>query len=89
MSTDIEIARKRVQARMGFIIHVAIYTVMNGGLFAIWLFSGKGYPWFMWPLIGWGVGVIAHAGALAIGPGSAIEERAVDKELRRLRIAPR
>jgi hypothetical protein len=82
-----EVAKKRVQARAGFIIHAAMYVAMNTGFVMMWLMTGRGYPWFMWPLFGWGIGVLAHAIALAIGPGSKAEQRAIDRELRRLRAA--
>ena len=55
-----ELARKRVEARNGFVIHVALYALVNAGLVVIWLVTGRGYPWFIWPLFGWGIGVLAH-----------------------------
>ena len=24
----------------------------------VWLFTGRGYPWPIWPLVGWGIGVM-------------------------------
>ena len=84
-----ELAKKRVQARMGFVVHLAMYLVMNAGLVVIWRLSGHGYPWFMWPMLGWGIGIVAHAITLAIGPGSTAERRAIDRELTRLREATR
>lgn len=90
MDNELEqVAKQRVQARAGFVIHVSMYLVMNVGMFVIWLLTGSGYPWFVWPLLGWGIGILAHAVTLAIGPGSAAERRAIDKELRRLRTAAR
>jgi 2TM domain-containing protein len=86
MDTDVEeTAKKRVQARTGFLTHVAMYAVMNLGLVAIWLSTGRGYPWFVWPALGWGIGILAHAITLAVGPGSNAERRAIDREVRRLR----
>ena len=84
-----EVARKRVQARMGFVVHLTMYLVMNAGFVAIWYLSGHGYPWFMWPMLGWGIGILAHAIGLVVGPGSVAERRAIDRELRRLREATR
>ncbi len=79
-----QLARRRVENRQGFIIHVALYLMVNVALFAIWKVTGAGYPWFLWPLFGWGVGIVAHALSLLFGPGSASEERALERELRRL-----
>lgn len=80
-----EVAKKRVQARMGLVVHLAMYLVMNVGFVAIWWMTGRGYPWFLWPMIGWGMAIVAHVISLAIGPGSAAERRAIDREVRRLR----
>lgn len=88
MDNDLEeLARKRVQARMGFIIHLAMYVVANAGMFGVWYLTGRGYPWFMWPMLGWGIGILAHAIGLFVGPGSPAERRAIDREVRRLRNA--
>lgn len=90
MDTEIEtLAQKRVQARLGFIVHLLMYLVMNAGLIVIWQLTGRGYPWFMWPALGWGIGIFAHATSLAIGPGSVVERRAIEREVRRLREVPR
>jgi hypothetical protein len=85
-NSDLEsLATKRVQARSGFVIHALIYLLANGGMFAIWFLTGRGYPWFLWPVVGWGIGVAAHAIAIFIGPGSEIERRAIAREVQRLR----
>ena len=81
-----EVATKRVQARFGFVIHAAMYVVMNAGLFLIWWLTDSSYPWFLWPMLGWGIGVLAHGVALVIGPGSAAERHAITRELERLRV---
>jgi hypothetical protein len=30
-------------------------------LIAIWALSGFGYFWVIWPMMGWGIGLVAHA----------------------------
>ncbi|HEU0031967.1 MAG TPA: 2TM domain-containing protein [Kofleriaceae bacterium] len=84
-----KIAKRRVQARLGFGIHASMYVMVNAGLLLIWAFTGAGYPWFVWPMLGWGVGVLAHALALWIGPDTPTEQRAVERELARMRAASR
>lgn len=79
-----QLARKRVENRQGFIIHVLLFAAVNVALYAIWRFTGRGYPWFLWPLFGWGIGIVGHALSLVFGPGSPSEQRAIDRELRRL-----
>jgi hypothetical protein len=51
-----ELARKRVEFRT----HLIVYCVINSVLWALWFITGKGYPWPVWPLAGWGVGLFFH-----------------------------
>jgi hypothetical protein len=30
-------------------------------LVAIWALTGAGYPWPVWPALGWGIGLVPHA----------------------------
>ncbi len=83
-----ELATQRVRGRTGLAIHGAIYVVVNTGLFMIWMLSGGGYPWFLWPLFGWGIGIVSHLLAYFFGPGSAREEVAIARELHRLHTRP-
>src|SRR5262245_12340614 len=78
-------ARKRVRARHEFVVHLAIFLVANIGVFAIWKISGARYPWFLWVLVGWGIGLVGHGLTLFFGPESPGEERAVEREMNRLR----
>ena len=64
-----ERARKRVEAIKGFYIHAAVFVLVNIGLLVINLLTG-GPWWFFWPLIGWGIGLGAHAlGVFGFGGG--------------------
>jgi hypothetical protein len=59
-----ERTRARVQAIKGFYIHVSAFVVVNIALFVINALTGGlagGEWWFYWPLIGWGIGLGAHA----------------------------
>jgi hypothetical protein len=60
-----------------------MYLIMNVGFVAIWALTGAHYPWFIWPMFGWGIGIFAHLLRYFFGPGSAGEERAIARELRR------
>jgi class 3 adenylate cyclase len=51
-------------------IHTTIYVVVNVMLIAIWAASGGGYFWPIWPILGWGIGVGAHAAPLLAGVGT-------------------
>jgi len=42
--------------------HVRAYVGVCLMLVAIWALSGAGYFWPVWPILGWGVGVVADSG---------------------------
>lgn len=54
-------ARRRVQELKGFYLHAAIYVIVNVGLIFVYAFSGASGFWPIWPILGWGVGLLAHA----------------------------
>lgn len=53
----------RIQ-RKGFRIHATLFVAVQLSLAAIWalqwLLGGGSYPWFLWGLVGWGVGLAVH-----------------------------
>ncbi len=51
-----ELARKRVEFRR----HLVVYFVIISILWMIWFLTGAGYIWPIWPMAGWGIGVIFH-----------------------------
>ena len=72
----------------GFYTHLASYVVTMLGLFVIWLILGHDYPWFLWPILGWGMGVASHGIAVfeVFSLFSPEWERAqVEKRLRQTR----
>ena len=53
-------ARTWVKALLGFYIHATVYGAVNAGLLLLNLLTSPGYLWFLWPLVGWGIGLAAH-----------------------------
>jgi hypothetical protein len=45
----------------GFMIHFAAYLAVNILLVVMNLATTPGKYWFYWPLLGWGLGIVAHA----------------------------
>lgn len=43
-----------------FLVHLIIYIVVNIFLATLNLTSDPDVIWFVYPLIGWGIGIIAH-----------------------------
>jgi Domain of unknown function (DUF1707)/2TM domain len=40
--------------------HVRTYLAVIALLWLIWLVTGAGYPWPVWPMLGWGIGVLGR-----------------------------
>lgn len=82
-----QIARKRVEEKKGFYSHLAAYILVNVILIIIWAFAaGDGFPWFLFPLCGWGIGIIFHAlGVFVFNKESGWERKEIEKEAERLR----
>lgn len=78
-------ARKSAEARIGFYIHFSAYLMVNAFLVALWWFTGgfNIFPWFIFPLFGWGIGVVAHGIATFGGPSYV--DRKAEEEFRRLK----
>ena len=54
-------ARSGAGARVGFYAHLTVYLLVNALLIGINLGTSTQHLWFKWPLLGWGVGLLAHA----------------------------
>jgi hypothetical protein len=53
--------RRRAAVRTLFRYHLAVFVAVQVLLVVVWLMAGAGYPWFIFPLLGWGIGLAAHA----------------------------
>jgi hypothetical protein len=80
-----QLAQRRVNQKMGFYIHLAVYVMVNLGLAAINLVGG-GQRWHLWPLAGWGIGLAIHGiVTFASLRGEGVRERMLDDEIERLK----
>jgi hypothetical protein len=61
-------ARSQRHRRKGFQIHATVFVAVQLLLVATWALQwqldGTSYPWFVYPLLGWGVGLAAHYAAV-------------------------
>ena len=84
-----QIARKRAKAKLGFYIHLIVYVCINVLLLAIWYITleSGGFPWFIFPLIGWGIAVVIHAIVAFSGNSTeeSMEDRMTERELAKLK----
>ena len=53
-------AKRRVAQIKGFYIHAGIFVLVNVLLIGINLWTSADHIWFVWPLLGWGIGLAAH-----------------------------
>jgi hypothetical protein len=79
-------ARKRVDEKKSFFSHLAVYIVVNAVLILIWAFTSRGYPWFVWPLGGWGIGLVFHfLGVFLFSKETGWERNEIEKDAARIR----
>ena len=48
------------EARRGFTIHAIVYALVMTGLIILNLTVATEFPWAVFPLIGWGIGLTMH-----------------------------
>ncbi len=77
-------ALKRLKAKAEFRQNLTSYVVVNGFLVAIWAMTGRGYFWPIWPILGWGVGIVFHALSLRWDEGGPTVAQ-VEAQAERLR----
>ncbi|MGN4613412.1 2TM domain-containing protein [Bacillus cereus group sp. MYBK71-2] len=53
-------AKKRVENLKAFYIHLTVYILVNLLLFFINISSDSSKLWFLYPLGGWGIGIVIH-----------------------------
>jgi 2TM domain len=56
-----ERAIARLRQKSDFRTHLFVYSVVNGFLVVIWLATGPGFFWPMFPMLAWGIGLVFHA----------------------------
>ncbi len=81
-----ELARKRVEEKKGFFVHLSVYIVVNIILILIWALTSPGFPWFAFPLGGWGIGLLFHGlGVFVFDNNTTWERNQIEKEAERIR----
>ncbi|RBP30214.1 MULTISPECIES: 2TM domain-containing protein [Bacillus] len=53
-------AKKRIENLKAFYIHLTVYILVNLMLFFINISSDSSKLWFLYPLGGWGIGIVIH-----------------------------
>ncbi len=52
---------QRIVRKQRFWLHFFVWVAISIFLFVIWLLTTRGFPWFFFPILAWGVLIVAHA----------------------------
>jgi hypothetical protein len=81
----LELAKKRVKEKRDFYRNLGTWAVVNIILIIVWAFpAGGGYPWFLWPLCGWGVFVFINFLQVFVFPKKD-DSAAIEKEVEKIK----
>lgn len=78
-----QLAQKRLRIKKGFLIHLIVYSIVMALLIIINLYSGS-KPWFIYPLLGWGIGVAIH-GFVTYSSLTSSSEDKIQREIDRIK----
>lgn len=76
-------AVRRLKSQADFRTHLMMYVLVNASLVVIWAVTGTSFFWPIFPILGWGIGLAAHAWD-AFGPDRITEDR-IRREMDRMR----
>ncbi|HEY8302714.1 MAG TPA: 2TM domain-containing protein [Jatrophihabitans sp.] len=76
-------ARRRLKQKRDFAGHVLVYTMVNGFLIIIWAFTSAGFFWPIFPLLGWGIGLVMNA--WDVWRNDDFSEAEISREMSRLK----
>ena len=87
---EVQKAKKRVKAKKGFYQHLMSFAIVNIFLISLNLLTSPSYFWFIFPFLGWGVGLAFHYVEVFGIPGFNIlskewEEKELDTELKKMK----
>ncbi len=87
---EIDRAKKRVKAKKGFYQHLMSFVIVNIFLFSLNIITSPSHWWFVYPLLGWGMGLAFHYVEVFGIPGFDIlnrewEVRELDRELAKMK----
>lgn len=72
---------RQIRRRRALLIHASIYVAVNVLLFVVWALTGGGHPWFLYVLLGWGIGLVAHGASTLLVTDT--DDIVVEREQRR------
>ncbi len=93
MDTNIDrierLARKRAAAKMGWLIHATVFTIVNSMLLVSPALLGRHASALPMPLLGWATGLMIHGLVVWLCPsGAGLSDTLVERERRLLMREP-
>lgn len=76
-------AISRLKKKRDFAAHVLAYTLVNGFLVIIWAVTSAGFFWPVFPIAGWGIGLVMNA--WDVWRGSDFTDAEVSREIARIK----
>jgi hypothetical protein len=75
-------AIKRIKEKNDFKIHLMVYLAVNAMLVFIWAFTSQGFFWPIFPIVGWGIGVVING--YIVYRGNIYTEERIQREMEKL-----
>ena len=76
-------AVRRLKKRRDFFAHLLVYFLVNTFIVVIWaVTSGDGFFWPIFPMVGWGIGVVMNA--WDVWRGDEFSEEHIAREIQRM-----
>ena len=74
-------AHQNAKLKVEFRIHLVVYFAVNILLAIINITLTPEYLWVIWPVLGWGLGIIIHGINVHFFTSSNFKERMIQKEM--------
>ena len=74
-------AHQNAKLKVEFRIHLVVYLAINIFLVIINISLTPEYHWVIWPVMGWGLGIIIHGINVHFFTSSNFKDRMIQKEM--------
>jgi uncharacterized ion transporter superfamily protein YfcC len=75
-------ALRRLKKRRDFFAHLLVYVLVNAFIVVIWAVTSNGFFWPIFPMVGWGIGVVMNA--WDVWRGEEFSEEDIAREIQRM-----
>jgi 2TM domain len=75
-------AIQHLKKRRDLAAHALVYTLVNGFIVIIWAVTSAGFFWPIFPMVGWGIGLVMNA--WDVYRGDRFSEDSIQREIHRI-----